>query len=295
MNNPLLSQLDSPILFRGDDVHSYRDPAVYYENGIFHMFFTYVDNSPGGPYMFLGNCRSRDLKTWSPVKLLTPKDKALNYSSPGNIIRFDGKYQLCLQTYCRKNGEKYGNERSRVFRMESDDLENWGEPRIMLVKGGAEETQGRMIDPYLIVDRKDPGLVWCFYKQNGASYSSSRDLENWTFGGSVECGENVCVLPYEDRYLVFHSPENGIGVLESPDLINYTPACDTIYLGQKDWPWGRGRLTAGFVLDMTDEPDWNCYLMFFHGSGPWDENTYFDRYASLGFAWSYDLKEWHWK
>ena len=43
------------------------------------------------------------------------------------------------------------------------------------------EDMGRMIDPYLIRDKDEPGKWWCFYKQNGVSYSWSHDLENWTF------------------------------------------------------------------------------------------------------------------
>jgi len=36
------------------------------------------------------------------------------------------------------------------------------------------------------------------------------------------------------------------------------------------------------------------YLMFFHGSGPGTEKTCFDCNASIGVAWSDDLKEWSW-
>lgn len=36
------------------------------------------------------------------------------------------------------------------------------------------------------------------------------------------------------------------------------------------------------------------YIMFFHGSGPESERVNFDNNASIGIAWSDDLKEWHW-
>jgi hypothetical protein len=48
------------------------------------------------------------------------------------------------------------------------------------------------------------------------------------------------------------------------------------------------------VLDLRSEPRVGRYLMFFHGSGPEDERTMFDHHASLGLAWSADLREWHW-
>ena len=68
---------------------------------------------------------------------------------------------------------------------------------------------GRMIDPYLI--RGIDGLWRCFYKQNGASFSTSPDLKTWTFAGRADAGENVCVLPDKDGgWLMFH--ERGIGM-----------------------------------------------------------------------------------
>ena len=65
-------------------------------------------------------------------------------------------------------------------------------------------------------------------------------------------------------------------------------------LGQKDWPWARGRITAGFVLDLTQDSRFGKYVMFFHGSGPGGEGTMFDTQASLGIAWSEDLQNWDW-
>jgi hypothetical protein len=35
--------------------------------------------------------------------------------------------------------------------------------------------------------------------------------------------------------------------------------------------------------------------MFFHGTGPEDEETIFDTHACIGVAWSFDLKNWIWK
>ena len=69
---------------------------------------------------------------------------------------------------------------------------------------------------------------------------------------------------------------------------------ELITLGQKDWSWASGRITAGVVLDMREHPGIQKYLMFFHGSGPGDEKTDFDKNSSIGMAWSDDLKQWNW-
>ena len=94
---------------------------------------------------------------------------------------------------------------------------------------------------------------------------------------------------------MFHSPHNGIGVADSTDCLHWRDTGTLLTLDQKDWLWARGRITAGFVLDVTGifakEPTW---LMLFHGTGPQDESVDFDRNASIGLVWSHDLERWHW-
>ena len=154
---------------------------------------------------------------------------------------------------------------------------------------------GRMIDPYLLEDHSQQGKWWCFYKQNGVSMSSSRDLVHWTYEGHADAGENVCVVRKDDLYYMFHSPKNGIGIMTSGDCLHWTPTDTLLTLGQAHWPWAQGRLTAGFVLSTENLPVSGAkWLMFFHGSGPEDEDTMFDQFASLGIAWSDDLIKWQW-
>ena len=69
---------------------------------------------------------------------------------------------------------------------------------------------------------------------------------------------------------------------------------EPITLGQKEWPWAQGRLTAGFVLDLRNEAAVGKYLLFFHGTGPEDESVIFNTHACLGLAWSDDLSRWDW-
>lgn len=178
--------------------------------------------------------------------------------------------------------------------MESNDLETFDPPRMLLVKGDVpEENMGRMIDPYLIEDQNEPGKWWCLYKQNGVSTSFSYDLVNWTYAGHTDAGENVCILLKDSQYIMYHSPKNGIGVKTSVDLKNWQDH-GILTLGQTRWPWAQGRITAGAVLDISHLCGESMYIMVFHGSGPEDEEVYFDTYASLGIVYSRDLVNWQW-
>ena len=285
----------SPVLLAGDAHTAYRDPAVFYHENCFYLYFTLVETeADGGVFLYLAMTTSRDLKEFTPVRKLSKRDRALNFSSPGNVIRFDGRFCLCCQTYCRENGEKYGNANSRIWLRRSDDLVNWDAPELLRVKGDAvpDSDMGRMIDPYLLEDKDVPGKYWCFFKQNGVSLSHSRDLVHWTSAGHTDSGENVCVEVVGDEYWLWHSPHNGIGLMKSRNLIDWERSPELITLGQEKWPWARGRLTAGAVVDLRHIPEVGKALLFFHGTGPEDESVIFDNYACIGFAWSDDLLHW---
>lgn len=181
--------------------------------------------------------------------------------------------------------------------MSSPDLEHWSAPELLRVSGPeqSEKAMGRIIDPYLLEDKDEPGVWWCFYKSNQICVSRSVDLQNWTPMGFVSSGENPCVIVDRNEYVLFYSPENGIGVKRSGDLKSWRDI-GVFTLGQKNWPWARGRITAGFVLDLREHPEIGKALMFFHGSRypEKDSRGGFDTFASLGIAWSSDLSEWHW-
>ncbi|GAB2576537.1 glycoside hydrolase family protein [Spirosoma areae] len=245
---------------------------------------------------------SRDLRRWAPVRILTPRDQRLDYSSPGNVIRVDNEWVLCLQTYPRpdytaRQMPRFGTGDARLFTIRSRDLEHWSQPELLRVKGPDvdERQMGRMIDPYLLADKDEPGKYWCFYKQNGVSMSYSRDLRNWTYVGHTESGENACVLVENNEYMLMHSPKNGIALKRSPDLQNWRDWGGLITLGQAQWLWAKGQLTAGTVLNLKNEPRFGKYVMLFHGSGPLTEEAGdFDKNASIGIAWSDDLQQWQW-
>ena len=299
---PDLAKIGDVRVFRGTASTAYRDPAALYADGTFHLFFTYIDAEDGEVAATTCHSQSRDLVRWTPPRALTPRDPRLNYSSPGNVVKDGGDWVLCLQTYPRPGARlddvppKYGNADCRLFTMRSRDLRTWSEPVLLRVKrpDTPRGKMGRMIDPYLV--RGADGLWRCFFKQNGASFSISPDLKTWTFAGRTEAGENVCVLPDDaGGWLMLHSPRNGMGVKRSADLVHWTDRPGLITLGQRDWPWARGRITAGAVLDARGIAGVGKYLLFFHASGPKTEpEGDFDRNASIGLAWSDDLLNWDW-
>jgi hypothetical protein len=291
-------QNQSPVLFWGDERTAFRDPAAIYHDGWFYLYFTYVRREQDGvAYSRLAWRKSRDLKRWTRVAPVTPEDLNLNYGSPGDVTWFNGHWVLCLQSYPRPHGEKYGNKNARIFTMRSINLEQWSRPQILRLKGPDVPVadMGRMIDPYLFADKDDRGKWWCIYKQNGLSKSWSHDLETWTFAGSFPGAENPCVIVDRDEYVLFDSPRGGIGVKRSSDLRTWRDA-GILTLGLADWPWAQGRLTAGFVLDLRQEPNVGKAILFFHGSRFAEEDPRggFDSFASIGFAWSDDLEHWSW-
>ena len=298
----ILTSLASPVIFKGNDTTAFRDPAVLVHENSFYLFFTLVRNEGGKIYSYTALSHSEDLKHWSPVKIITPRDQSLDFCSPGNVVRYKDEWILCLQTYPRPDytadqQPRFGTGDARLYIMRSKDLENWSAPEIIKVKGPTVETAdlGRMIDPYLLEDKDEKGKWWCFYKQNGVSMSYSYDLQNWTFFGHTESGENVCVLNEDNEYILIHSPKNGIGIKRSSDLKNWKDWGNLITLDQEKWDWAKGRISAGFVTNLKDHPKFGKYVMFFHGSGPkTEEQGDFDKNASVGIAWSDDLLHWNW-
>ncbi|GAA5222309.1 glycoside hydrolase family protein [Membranihabitans marinus] len=298
----LLNTLEFPIIFKGNDTTAYRDPAVLYHNDMIYLFFTIVKTEGGKIYSYTAESHSVDLKNWSPERILTPKDQDLNFSSPGNIIKYKDEWILCLQTYPRPNhttdqGVRYATNDARLFTMRSKDLKSWSEPELIKVHGPDVDIadMGRMIDPYIMEDKDEKGKWWCFYKQNGVSMSYSYDFQNWTFYGHTKSGENVCVLNEENEYILFHSPTNGISIKRSSDLNTWNDWGSLILLGQDEWNWAKGRITAGAVINLKEYKQLGKYILFFHGSGPKTElEGDFDVNASIGIAWSEDLLNWDW-
>jgi sucrose-6-phosphate hydrolase SacC (GH32 family) len=275
-------------IFAGNATTAYRDPAALWADGVCHLFFTLVETERDGcVYSYVAMSTSRDLLHWTPVTKLTPRCDR-DYSSPGNVVRDGDEWLLCFQSYPRPGNRndgkvRYADQTARLFVMRSKDLVRWSKPELLRVKGPsvAEADMGRMIDPYLVQDPK--GGWMCFYKQNGASFSRSPDLKTWEYVGKTDAGENVCVVSEGGRFLMMHSPQNGMRFKESTDLLSWRDLPGEITLGQKEWPWARGRLTAGFLFDGRTVAGVGGWVLFFHASGPRTESEGdFDRNASIG-------------
>ena len=296
-----LESISSPILMMGNDNVGFRDPTLIYKDGIFYMYYSLVLTEEDEKiYWYVAYSKSEDLVSWSDPVTITQKNQNKNFGSPGNIVRFNDEWVLCMQTYVmpnftRKNELRMGNADCRIWITRSKDLENWSEPEKLWVMGDQVDP-GRLIDAYLLEDKDESGKWWCFYKRNGASYSYSYDLKNWVYEGNVASGENVCVLVLDDAYYMMHSPEIGMGVLKTKDFEKWDVVSDEITLGQEDWGhWAGQRVTAGFVLDLRSDPKVGKYLMFFHGQGPAPKSTeIIDSGTDLGIAWSDDLINWQW-
>lgn len=278
------------IIFKGNATLAYRDPACYFFGGSYHLFFTMSVKENGYMYNFVAKSKSADLKEWSAPEILTEKDCTKNYCSPGNIIPFGDEYLVCFSSYPMPVPFKenpYADHTARLYFMWTRDFVNFSAPEKLFPKGAhcSFEEEGRMIDPYLL--SKGNELV-LFFKQNGVSMSTSQDLKNWKFLGSVDGGENACVIPYEDRYLLLHSPNNGIGFKISNDLEHWEVFGHTT-LKQDQWEWASGRLTAAFAMEAKSCTD-KKYIIFFHGSKK-DSEPETHGEASLALCFTNDFKE----
>lgn len=300
--NCVFGALD-PRILTGDGVLAYRDPAVFFDGKRYHLFCTVVSTWKDGPvYSQLYTMSTGDFSSWRGQSFITGKDQKLNFSSPGNVIKFGGEHILCCCSYPRPgymptDKVRWADDTARCYIMRKGIKDKqWGKPELLKLKGdnvGFAE-MGRMIDPYLVEDPKTPGKWWCFFKQGGIARSWTRDFKTWHYDGKMKGGENVSIIRKDDgNFLMFHSPSDGIGIKESDDLVNWKDIGMAQIEGRGNWPWAKGRLTAGAVIDCRKNPRVGKYVMFFHGSGPLGElEGDFDRNASIAMVVSDDLIHW---
>ena len=228
---------------------------------------------------------------------------------------------MTVENYRTPFSPSGGQETTRCWLMRSDDLESWSEPELMLLKGPEvpDAQMGRCICPCLFPDRHDPDKWWCTFKQGGFTVAPARglafggtdmprrslllqslnlswsyDLRHWTWFTRVDSEESYCVLTEEDGYVLIDSPDNGVGVKLSPDLVHWHQI-GLYTLGQRRWPWAQGRLSGGQVIDLRLVPKVGKYVMVFHGCTPEGKiASNVHGAASLGLAWSDDLANWYW-
>lgn len=279
-----------PIIFNGNEKTAYRDPACYYYEGNYHLFFTVSEKENGYMFNRVAHSVSVDLKKFTEPELITEKDIAKNFCSPGNVIEHNGEYLICITSYPMPfpySQKSCADDTARLFFIKTKDFKTFSSPERIFPKGRACVDEGRMIDPFIFNNGNEYLL---FFKQNGVSLSCSQDLINWEFIGHTEGGENACVIKEGDRYILIHSPHNGIGIKESYDLKTWTDI--GIYtLDQERWDFASGRLTAAFAMPAKDACGYK-YIVFFHGSRA-DSYPETHGSASLAYAYTNDFKKYY--
>lgn len=280
-------------IFEGNDKFAYRDPACYYHGGFFHLFFTVSEKESGYMYNRIGYSRSRDLATWSEIRLLTVRDLHKNFSSPGNVFPHGDGFLICFCSYPMPQPFKerhWATADARLYTMFTKDFECFEEPKLLNPKSYLPiEQAGRMIDPYLV--EKD-GQTYVFYDGGGISYATSKDGEMWEFGGRVPGGErceNPCILPYGGKYLLLASPDSGITFFESEGLLHWQET-GREPLRKPDWDWAEGRVTAAFALELPHRFG-HRYAVFFHGSRNVFPETHGN--ATLALVYTDDFQEFY--
>ena len=283
-----------------------RDPAIYYLEGEFHLYFTLVK----GLYddrqsWFIGHTKTPDFIFYSEISCISPK----GYASPGNVFRYKDRYVICYQSYPRTSVAKAPGDECRIFFSYSDDLEDWGDPEIISEEGCVSPwaTTGswrrRQIDPYVLVEND---TCYLFYKGGyHLGLWASDDLNSWKDLTSekplVERGpeswshgaENPCALKVDDTFYLFYD-STGRYEGKKPNRLHYKTSKDLI-----DWdpghaidlPDGESRVLsygAPFFIDLRDSH--GLFLAAYHTGG---DRTGSDRYLTdIGIGWSEDFKTW---
>ena len=311
-----LTALTNPILNDMPDF-AIRDPAVAYHNGLFYIYYTYVDfTRPGNIYISTHMRTTKDFQTFARTHEVFGGPN--HYSSPGNVFRhpITGRWAICLQSYPFPPGKDMGDERCRLFIAQSDDLVTWTEPK-MLVEAGAQHNYNdsvRQIDPYVVLDGP---RAWCYYKTIGelGVLVSEDGLQTWREAipdrpaisrehmPTGETVENPYVVRHDGKWWLFVSPcscPRKIAYACSDSLTDWPK---TRYLDFPELDWAPHGPTAPAILDIHalsegsnppslklrptgPEPRW---LMLYHGDCE-PRNTGHE--AALGLAISDDLINW---
>lgn len=290
-----LHAINNPILDLAPDVYP-RDPLLVEHEGVYHCYYSAVETHDAGFQLYLDEIRSTDLVHWSvPRRLL---DDPRGFSSPGSMIRHNGRWIMALQSYPIPPGQDWADDSARLWILESDDLEHWDAPRPIKPEGCTANwaRSPRQIDPCIVAhDDK----FWCFYKTDGQlGLLVSPDLQRWeealpdrpvlsrkdTPDGSTL--ENVCLVKERAVWRMFFSPcreGRGVGTASFTNLLDWH---EIRYLDFPEVSWADNGPTAPMVLDQRERL--GVWLMLFHGESRRES----PHGAALGLAWSRDLDQW---
>jgi hypothetical protein len=290
------NHIQNPILDREPNL-SLRDPALYYFNDTFYLFHTAVEHQRFQYTFYLDVSISKNLYEWSKPKRVIDSD--LGYSSPGNVFQVGNTFYLSIQTYPVPKFKQYASEESRLWIIESKNMTDWSEPRLIKEQGACVNwsKSHRQIDPFIIENEHQ---FYCFYKTSGRlGVLISKNLNSWE-EGSIDVPvlskedipdhatiENICIVkedPHKPEFTMFFSPcyaKRGVGVARSSDLLHWT---FIDYLKFPMFEWAGSKPTAPSVIDMRDI----CgkWIMAFHADRKHPHG------GALGLAWSKDLINW---
>ena len=283
-------------IFTGNKTYAYRDPACIYARGMYNLFFTLSQKENGYMYNFVAMSQSRDLKNWSEPRILTPKDKSLNFTSPGSILKVGDEYVITVCSYPMPKPYAeypYADDSARIYTMRTKDFVEFTYPQIIMAKADTSVAEmGRMIDAFIFEDKDEDGRYHMFFKQDGKiAVSHSDNLADWNFEGVADGGENPCVIVKDNFYYLIYSPnEDGIAFKRSCDLKTWEDMGVTT-LARESWHFASGRITAGFAMEAPCHTGYR-YILFFHGSVA-DSHPETHGEASVAFVFTDDFQNFY--
>jgi sucrose-6-phosphate hydrolase SacC (GH32 family) len=284
--------LRNPVWVSADNL---RDPAVLPVPGGYQIFYSRLagTNWANPASWTIARVFTKDFRSYEPHTDLSPH----GHASPGDIVKWHGRYILPYQTY--------PTHPARLCFAESADLRDWSAPKIFLEEAARLpwNTLGRVIDPSLVVDGD---VMHCFFvgsrnvtngtriiRANLLGHAITRDpaLREWEIlsrdapllGLSERAPdgvENVMVFRTGDHWTMIYSEglaKQHLAITTSPNLRSWSPGIPLEFPSQK---WMSRKHGAPFVWQEGGR--WRMILM---GEGA-------DRRTTFGLLESGDARNW---
>jgi len=262
------ANITNPVLRLANNL---RDPSVRRRTDGYDLFYTLYK---GGDWNFsenwsVGCCFTRDFVSFSEHR----KIAGPNFASPGDVVRWHGRWVLPFQSYPQRP--------QRLFYAESPDAEAWSEPKSFLDEALTLpwNTDGRAIDPSFVVNGDQ---LHCFFVGSdglgtpqranllGHAVTRDPDLRSWTLlsvdtplmgrDRAPDGVENVVVYRAGVQWIMMLSEgieEQHLAMAASDDLLVWEPLGRVAISGQR---WCSFRHGAPFVWQ-----EQSCYYMILMG------------------------------
>lgn len=228
-----LKKLSNPIWKRSDNL---RDSSVWKSADGYHLFYSrYSNNDWTKPENWsIAHVITKDFVTFEEDRDISAK----GFASPGDVIRWKGKYILPYQSYPEVP--------TMLCYSTSDDLENWSKPVFFLEEAVhlPWNQANRVIDPTFVTEGE---RLHCFFVGTdrvhyasatnlvGHAYTDDPELKEWTITtvdspliGTCEDGpdgaENVTVFRNNNEWVMIYSEglkSQHLAYITSKDLIHW--------------------------------------------------------------------------